>query len=618
MKTRYALPVIAIVMAGNAFAQKADTPFLRIGDNVTTYGEFNHMYEENREAALTPMSAAEYSRLFTNYKLKVAQAKEMGLDTLKTYRDECEHYLAELAKPYLEDTAALRLLTERENSRLSEEIKAEHILISVRPNALPADTLAAYEKAVKARNRVLAGEDFAKVADEVSEDPSARNNHGDLGYFTAMRMVMPFEDAAYSTPKGGLSEVFRTQFGFHFMHVSDRRESEGQVMVQHIMKFVPSSPMDRDAEARAKAQIDSLYKIAISGTVDFGELAKENSDDRQSANRGGMLMWFNHSQILPEFADASFALANKGDISAPVRTRAGWHIIRLVDRRKSMPWDEVKKSISRAASTSEPYKSVKERAKAYQLAKEYNFKWNNSELDTLVNQCLSAPSGDKRRQYFKDSEAIVATINGEAVRVRDLSKWADKWRSDVIPSENIEKIFIGFMKDYETKQLDKKYHEYAYTSHEYLEGLLVFEITQREIWSQSADSATMADMYAKNTARYSKDGTFEGDIYFCNSEKDAAKVKKLVAKGQKAKAAKIAEKTVNGPIKQGDIYDDFIWPSLPVSDFVVVDGKVTNGTPKPLDECRGMIISDYQQKKEAEFLTKLRDKFNPQQLIKLK
>lgn len=153
MKTRYALPAMLMVMAGNAFAQKADTPFLRIGDSVTTYGEFNHMYEENREAALTPMSAAEYSRLFINYKLKVAQAKELGLDTLKTYKDECDHYLAELAKPYLEDTAALRILTERENARLREEIKAEHILISVRPNALPADTLAAYERAVKAREK---------------------------------------------------------------------------------------------------------------------------------------------------------------------------------------------------------------------------------------------------------------------------------------------------------------------------------------------------------------------------------------------------------------------------------------------------------------------------------
>lgn len=618
MKTRYALPAMLMVMAGNAFAQKADTPFLRIGDSVTTYGEFNHMYEENREAALTPMSAAEYSRLFINYKLKVAQAKELGLDTLKTYKDECGHYLAELAKPYLEDTAALRILTERENARLREEIKAEHILISVRPNALPADTLAAYERAVKARERVLAGEDFAKVADEVSEDPSARNNHGDLGYFTAMRMVMPFEDAAYSTPKGGLSGVFRTQFGYHFMHVSDRRESEGQVMVQHIMKFVPSSPMDRDAEARAKAQIDSLYKIAVGGTVDFGELARENSDDRQSANRGGMLMWFSHSQILPEFADASFALANKGDISAPVRTRAGWHIIRLVDRRASMPWEDVKKSINRAANTSEPYKSVKERVKAYQLAKEYNFRWNKPEVDTLINHCLSAPSGDKRKQYIKGSNAEIATINGESVRVCDLSQWADKWRSDALPNENIEKIFIGFMRDYETKQLSKKYPEYAYTSREYSEGLLVFEVSQREIWSLTADSATMAEMYAANTARYSKDGTFEGDIYFCKSEKDAAKVRKLIAKGQKAKAQKIAEKTVNGPIKQGDIYDDFIWPSQPVSDFVVVDGKVTNGTPKALDECRGMIISDYQQKKEAEYLSQLRNKFNPQQLIKLK
>lgn len=610
--------VAAMSLPLSVDAQKPAAPFLRVGGDISAFGEFEHMYLQNKDAALIPMTESEYVSLFTNYKLKVAEAKSLGLDTIQSYKDECKYYVDELARPYLEDSLALPRFFKREKERLLEEVKAQHVLISVRPNALPADTLAAYNKAVAARERVLAGEDFDKVASECSNDPSAKSNHGDLGYFSALQMVQEFEDVAYAIKPGEVSEVFRTRFGFHFMKVSDRRKTEGQVTVQHIMKVVPSNGADVYADVVAKAKIDSIYALAVSGAADFGELAKDNSDDRQSAMRGGLIPWFSRAQILPEFADAAFALEKDGDISHPVRTRAGWHIIRRVGRRTSMPDSEFEHSMERVAKSMDRLKDAPRMARMAQLAKEYGWAWNPEGRDTLIGRMLMATTSSQRLKELQDSSVQLASIRGRIVTLADFSKYASLWRVDVIPSENLNKMLGGFMTDFEHGMLEAKYPDFAFSKKEYLEGLLVFEVMQRNVWSLTPDSATVDSLFSANRSRYSKGGVFDGNIYFCSSPKVAEKVRRLIAKGKEEKAKSLAYRVVSGPVSQGDMYDDFIWPLLPVSDYVVVSGKVSDGEPLSLEQCRGYVLGDFQRVKEAEFVARLRDKYKPEQLIRIK
>lgn len=617
LKSALATAMCASLAAG-VQAQKADAPFLRIGNYVSTFGEFDRMYKQNNDAALIPMTESEYAPLFTAYKLKVAEAKALGLDTLKAYQDECRYYADELSKPYLEDTTAFPRLAARERERQKKEVRASHILISVRPNALPADTLKAYEKAQEARKRILAGESFDSVADIYSEDPSVKNNHGDLGYFTALQMVQQFEDVVYSLNIGEVSEVFRTRFGFHFIKLVDKRDPEGQVSVRHIMKIVPTNA-DAEDDARFKARIDSLYNIlTTTDTISFEDLARANSDDRQSAMRGGQMPWFSRSQILPEFANASFDLQNDGDISKPVRTRAGWHIIKRVGRRTSMPENEFNHMMERGRNSVFDYRFADEEARMRQLAKEYGFKWNAAGLDTLVARALAQSANTSRLDALRDSTVTLATINGQAITLADAAKYAVQWHSDAIPSENVRRIFCDIVKNYEKSRLESKYPDFANAKREYTDGMLVFEVMQRNVWDVAPDSATVDSLFLANQARYSKGGSLSGGIYFCKSAKTAAKVKALLAKGNTKKAQSLAYKVIEGPVNQGGVYDDFIWPILPVSDFVVVDGTVTNGTPMKLEECRGTVISDYQMLKEREFVNQLTKKHNPKQLIKIK
>lgn len=611
-----ATALLAAASAG-AFAQKSATPFLRIGNDVISFGEFDRMYRQNNDAALIPMTEAEYAALFTGYKLKVAEARSLGLDTIKSYKDECRAYADDLAKPYLVDTLASSKIADRERGRQKVEVRAEHVLISVRPNALPSDTLKAYERALEVRKRVLDGEDFGKVADLFSDDPSAKSNHGDIGYFSALQMVPQFEDVAYSLNVGEVSGVFRTRYGYHFMRLADKREAEGQVSVRHIMKIVPSGSNDSEAGLAAKAQIDSLYALATNG-ADFAALAKENSDDRQSAMRGGLMPWFSRSQILPEFADAAFALPNDGDISQPVRTRAGWHIIMRVGKRVSMPDSEFKHLMNRAKGSIEAYKNADAVARMSELAKEYDFKWNPAGLDTLVGRSLMAKTTSGRIAALTDSVLTLATIDGKVVTLADVAGNAGLWRSDAVPSENVTRFFCEIVRNYERSRLGVKYPEFAYALKEYAEGLLVFDIMQRKVWGVTPDSSMVDSLYASNPARYSREGRFEGSILFCRSPKIAAKVRGLWAKGNEDKAKSLAYSVVDGPISQGGVYDDFLWPIAPLIEYVVVLGKVINGSPMKIEECRGNVVADCLMLNEKSFVEQLRAKYAPKQLLKIK
>lgn len=612
---------LAIATASPAVAQKADAPFLKIGDSVTTYGEFKRMYLQNKDAALIPMTEAEYATLFTNYKLKVAEARAMGLDTLRSYKDECKYYIADLQRPYLEDTTVFAKIAARQRARLNEEVKVEHILAAVRANATPADTLAAYQRIVMARQRVLAGEDFGLVAAECSEDPSAKHNRGNLGYFSAFQMVPIFEDVAFNTPVGEYSDIFRTNFGYHFLHVSDRRMAEGQVSVQHIMKIVPSA--SPELEAGAKSVIDSLYAVMTSDTamtseIAFAKMARQYSDDRQSAIQGGMMPWFTRSQILPEFADAAFSLQANGEISKPVRTRAGWHIIRRVDRRTTMPDDDFNRTMRRLRQDRSYYRFEPLFARMGQLAREYDFRWDAAGRDSLVSRSLLARKVEDRKAVLSDNSIVLARVKDRVFTLADVAADIDMWRTDRTTADNLHHIQSTLLKAYEIEHLEAKYPDFAALRREYVEGLLVFDVTQRKVWNVKPDSATVDSLYTANPKRYSKGGTFDGSIYFCSSPKDAAKLKTLLAKGKKDKAAKIAYQVINGPISQGDFYDDFVWPLFPVSEYVVVDGTATDGTVIPLNECRGVVINDYQQITERKFIEALKAKFNPVQLLKLK
>ncbi|MDB5269183.1 MAG: peptidylprolyl isomerase, partial [Hymenobacter sp.] len=236
----YAGAAVVTLLAGcqtSKPAASATTGSTTTGPAVETLGtypvpanEFAYVYRKNNSSAPdygTRQSVSDYLDLYTNFRLKVLEAEQKGLDTTQAFKRELEGYRQQLAQPYLTEKSVTDQLVREAYDRMSQEVNASHILIRVAPDATPQDTLIAYQKIEKLRQQALSDTDFGQLARANSEDPSARENGGKLGYFTAMQMVYPFESAAYKTPVGQVSQPIRTRFGYHIIKVNDKRTAQG-------------------------------------------------------------------------------------------------------------------------------------------------------------------------------------------------------------------------------------------------------------------------------------------------------------------------------------------------------------------------------------------------------
>ena len=221
--------------------------------------EFARIYNKNLDLVKdeSQKDLNQYLELFLGYKLKVNKATKLGLQNGDQYKNELKTYRTQLSKNYTTDSKVTKELVDEAYARMQKEIKASHILIKCDENALPADTLIAYKKAADIRNKALAGEDFGTLAQAISDDPSAKDNKGNLGYFSAFRMIYPFENAAYKTPVGSISKVVRTRFGYHIIKVTDSRANRGEITVAHIMIL---NAKEGEDTAKPKATIDAIYK----------------------------------------------------------------------------------------------------------------------------------------------------------------------------------------------------------------------------------------------------------------------------------------------------------------------------------------------------------------------
>ena len=288
MKTKYLLAAVAFSSIFSNVKADNDPVIMKINGRDISKSEFEYIYNKNTQQQMAEQkSLDEYVDLFVNFKLKVFEAEKRGLDTLKTFVDELEGYRSQLAKPYLIDKDMDEKLIKEAYDRLKENIKVSHILLRLDPNATAFQEKAVYERMVEFKKKVEAGYDFNQLASEVSEDNSAKQNGGLLGYITGFMTVYPFETAAYTTPVGSVSDPVKTTFGYHLVYVMDRRADQGEFLASHIMKKVDLDA-DKKADNEAKKAIDEIYAKIVAGE-NFQELAKQNSDDYGSARQGGQL-----------------------------------------------------------------------------------------------------------------------------------------------------------------------------------------------------------------------------------------------------------------------------------------------------------------------------------------
>ncbi len=642
-KTIFLVSIILLGSLGYYAQNKNEEILLTIDNQKITKNEFERIYNKNNNNnnVIDNKSVEEYLELFINFKLKVIEAEHQGLDTTQNFRKELEGYRKQLIKPYFTDSAIDEQLIKEAYERMKYDLRASHILIKIGKDALPKDSLKAYNKIMKIRERIIKGEDFAKVAKETSEDPSVKDNGGDLGYFTVFQMVYPFESVAYATKPGEVSMPVRTRFGYHLIKVTDKRKAKGQVKVAHIMIAVPKDSNDEKKKA-AEEKINEIYKKIQEG-ANFSQLAKQFSDDKGSASAGGELPWFGTGKMVPEFEIVAFDLKNKGEYSKPIKTSFGWHIIKLIDKKDlediSVLKNRIKNKISKDARASKSREAVIKK-----LKKEYNFSFDQKALSEFYKVIDSTVfEGKWEAKKAKGLNKTLMTIDNKKYSQKDFAEYiaANKRRRKktdikILVNEMFNKYADDKIIKYEESRLEDKYMDFKYLMKEYHDGILLFELTDKMVWSKAVkDSAGLQDFYEKNKNNYMWDYRVDATFlkykdenakkiavkYLEQMEKKSYSIEKVIELTNKKDSANLSLIEAK-KYSKGD--NDYIDKNLFKNDIPEIESKImfddANNTliylkeiikpePKKLDEARGLVTADYQTFLEKEWIKELRNKY---------
>jgi peptidyl-prolyl cis-trans isomerase SurA len=624
------------------FAQENNSKILMtFADQKVTLEEFENIFKKNssKDQVIDKKSLDEYIDLFINFKLKVYEAKKMKLDTSASYISEYNGYKKQLSTPYLKDKNAEDAMVKEAYDRMKKDLKVSHILLkSSKDCMLPEDTLALWKKAMDIKKR-LVKEKFEDVAKSVSEDDYSKAVGGDLGWFTSLMWAYPFETAAYNMKIGEISNPIRTSYGYHIIKLNDTRPSRGEVKVAHI--FVNAPEKDEAAQKPGMDKIFEAYDQLLKGTP-FGEVVNNYSDDKASAQNGGELPKFGIGKMVVEFEDQAFELQNPGDFSKPFKTKYGFHIVKLIEKIPLRPFEQYKDELFKLVQRNPRYKLLNDYF-VEGVKKEYGFTEFKSALDKL--KALEDPK-TKTIRYTAVDSVINEPLFKIGKTTYSLDDFKDYFRTRVQKSNElnycnlIEKFVIPFQASkcmaYAEENLDQKYPEYKNLLAEYRDGILLFDLMDKKVWSKSVEDTaglrayfnshrnnymwkervdaykfTATDMATAQKAHKDAQNLLSGKL---TTDGLLAKYNKKVSvlalthemfeKGENAKLDSLGWEPKISEIFQGNENINFYY----------IKGK-KSPEPKELKDSKGNVISDYQTYLEQNWISELRSKY-PVQLDK--
>jgi len=602
---------------------------LTVSDKEISLEEFKSVfYKNNHDTEITAEYLDEYMDLFVNFKLKVREAEELGLDTNTSFISELEGYRKQLAKPYLKNNDFDSQMLIESYNRMQQDVKASHILISLDEQATSKDQKLAYDKALKIRKSIINGElSFSEAAKSYSDDKSAISNGGDLGYFTVFMMVYDFETAAYETEIGDISMPVKTKYGYHLIQVEDKRNAVGQVKVAHIM--FKTGQGSRLKEANHK--ITKAMELLQNGE-EFGDVAERFSEDRSTAVKGGVLPRFGVGKMVPEFANVAFSLNNIGDISDPFLTAYGWHVIKLIEKVPIASFPEVESELKRMIEK-DSRGELSQKALYEKLHNSYRVV-NKPEEYSRFRKRAALKVEDGKFSILSLNYNTLLTIDGSPISVNTFAEYILDNQSI---GGDIDQMYIDFVDQqllaYEDSQLEAKYPEYKALLKEYREGILLFDLTNKKVWKKAVeDTVGLETFFIAHQSDYMWPERVDATIYSCIDLATAKKLRKKIYKknrGNITDSEILTQINTNSPlslqinskkfIKGDNKYIDGIdWKEGISNDIILEDGSyilidIQQVLPigvKNLDETRGKVISDYQNALEKEWLFNLKLKYS--------
>ncbi|MEM9679766.1 MAG: peptidylprolyl isomerase [Bacteroidota bacterium] len=628
MNIKLKLLYISLLIISALGAQGQEAILLKVDEQPVLASEFLRVYNKNLDLVKddSQKDIDTYLELFINYQLKLAEARRLGLDNDAKYKREFQNYKRQLTKNYLSESKVTEALVQEAYDRMSYDVNAVHILVKLDANV--TDTLSPYNTLLDYRKRVLE-EGFEAVKADVHNGQTIFAE--DLGYFSAFKMVYDFETMAYKTEVGEVSMPFRTDFGYHIVKVMDKRPSRGTMTAAHIMVALKQKDSLLDPEQR----INEIYKKLNQGE-DFESLAKQFSDDKSSARKGGQLASFKSGQLSSvTFEDVAFELKGDGDISKPFKTQYGWHIVKRINKKDIEPFKEAKPLLENRVKRDSRSKLINS-AMVYELKSKYSIKEDSefmSYFQTIVPDTYFMRSWNVPDDFT--AEKVILSINDTnydySAFGKHLKSVQRKYVNKRIPVKTLlkkeyEAFFENKVLQYREDNLELENEEFANILKEYRDGLLLFDLMEKEVWNKAAqDSVGLENFYSKNSGSYIWKDRVE--LIMASSAKEF--VIKDVAKSLQSNSVEEIKVKVNTEGQQNVIFttgtynvDDSKLPEdLEVKEgiskvyfhnnlyHVVNITKVLPSRIKTLEEAKGNVINDYQEEIEADWIADIKSRF---------
>ena len=622
---------------------------ITLGDKEVTVKEFMDTYEKNNvnTDVIDKKNVDEYLKLYVDFKLKVAEAEDLKMDTAASFIKELNNYRQQLAKPYFSNDDITDELVKEAYDRMQYDINAAHILIKCDVNAVPSDTMAAYKKAMSIRERAMKGEDFGDLAAEFSDDPSARDleeipgvrkaykgNRGELGYFTVFDMVYPFETGVYNTEVGGISMPVRSSFGYHIIKVNSKTPASGYIRAAHIFLAVdPKDPTKSDSLVKIKAQ--NIYNEIVNDDKNWTDYVRRYSDDKGTLANNGVLSPFRVNQIVPEFITMVKSL-EPNQISEPVKTSFGYHIIKLVGSTAPGTFEHEKEKIKEKVER-DMRGQLSEEIAMRRIMKDNNIKENTKVKDAFIATIDSTIiEGQYVASEKVNGKQVLFSTKDKSWTVQDFIDYIyakQKRQGFLTPAAYAYQLYDNYLQQevfaYEDSKLEEKYPEFKALVQEYHDGILLFSLMENQVWNKAAeDTLGLQDYYERNKDSYMWKDRVRAVVVTCQRKDNVEEIKNLVVEGIEVDSLRtyLRENKSQASVRytfyqrgENMNVDATEWKEGVVE---LYPSKVDNSTqiikimevrqpePKTFKEARGVVTSGYQAELETQWLEQLREKYS--------
>lgn len=630
---------IIIIFQIIASGQSKDPVLFSVEDIDVHVSEFQYIYEKTNgeKANYSQQSLEEYLDLYKKFKLKVKKAQEMRLDTISSLQKELEGYRKQLANSYLIDKEVTEELTKEVYERSKRDVNISHIMVAVDPKATPADTLLAFNKVNAIKAELDGGANFKTTAISKSDDKTAKDNKGQIGFINAMLPdgFYNMETAAYTTPVGKYSNPIRTKAGYHIIKVNEKRAARGEMEVAHILI---RKPKDKAKPDNSKTRIDSIYQ-AIQKGASFEDLARSLSQDKASATKGGSIGKFGINRYEKAFEDAAFALQNDGDLTQPVETQVGWHIIKRTRKIAQEDYKIMRGRLQSKIKRDERYELAK-KAMTARIKRENSFQESEKTLNQFIRTLDESFLSYKYKPSMDAVKKVIFTIGDENFTQIDFEEYLEKnsrKRMQLGRGGDIEATAKTLYGDFvnasclafEERQLESKYPEFKSLMREYEEGILLFEATKILVWDKaSQDSVGLANYFEKLKGRGKYMWKDRAEVTFYKLKAEAAaqldkareqavnkSVEEMKNKFNKKDTRILTARTETIEKGKNKVLDALNWKAGTLSateiskkdkshNFLKIE-KIIPPSEKTLNEARGYIVADYQDYLEKNWIQEL-------------